>query len=171
MKNLQFDAQGRPVILYLTSGGYEPGPEAGPRIMMTAHWRGDRWELREVTRTDHNYDFGALTVEPDGAWRIIGATEDGPQKFMTGGEIALWLSKDEGAHWQKVKDLTHGSALNQNYPRHPLGAHPGFYAFWADGDANKLSGSDLYFTDKEGSHVWRLPPVMSADEQAPELLK
>lgn len=171
MKNMQFDAQGRPVILYLTSGGYKPGPEAGPRIMMTAHWLGDRWDLREVTRTDHNYDFGALTVEPDGAWRIIGATEDGPQKYMTGGEIALWLSKDEGAHWQKVKDVTHGSARNQNYPRHPLNAHPGFYAFWADGDANKESGSDLYFTDKEGSHVWRLPTVMTADEQAPELLK
>ena len=33
LKDLNFDAQGHPVILFLTSKGFEPGPENGPRAM------------------------------------------------------------------------------------------------------------------------------------------
>ena len=40
MKDLNFDAEGRPVVLYLTSGGYEAGPKNDPRIWQTARWTG-----------------------------------------------------------------------------------------------------------------------------------
>ena len=44
LKDLNFDGAGRPVILFLTSKGFEPGPENGPRQWKTARWTGKQWE-------------------------------------------------------------------------------------------------------------------------------
>jgi hypothetical protein len=168
LKDLSFDAAGRPVILYLTSEGYAPGPASGEREWHTAHWTGDAWRFRPFTTTDHNYDYGSLYVEADG-WRIIAPTDPGPQPHGAGGEMALWTSRDEGATWTKAKSLTHGSRFNHTYPRRPVDAHPQFYALWADGNPLAASESRLYFTDREGSRVWRLPSAMTADDAAPEV--
>ncbi|MGZ4965327.1 MAG: BNR-4 repeat-containing protein, partial [Limisphaerales bacterium] len=54
--------------------------------------------------------------------------------------------------------------------RRPLNAAPEFYALWADGNPRQPSGSHLYFTDKTGSHVWRLPKKMTADMATPEVV-
>jgi BNR repeat-containing family member len=156
LKDLNFDAAGRPVILFLTTGGYAPGPAAGEREWFTAHWTGDRWQRRPFTTSDHNYDYGSLHVEGD-EWRIIAPTEPGPQPHGTGGEMALWTSRDEGRSWLREKQLTHHSEFNHTYARRPVNAHRQFYAVWADGNPLEPSESRLYFTDREGSHVWRLP--------------
>jgi hypothetical protein len=169
LKELQFDGAGRPVILFLTSKGWEPGPRHGPHTLRIARWTGQKWEIREVTNADHNYDFGAFYIEPDGLWRIIGPTDPGPQPFGTGGEMVMWTSRDQGANWTKVKQLTKASRFNHTYARRPVNAHPDFYALWADGDARKLSASSLYFTNRTGDHVWRLPTLMTGDFAKPEL--
>ena len=169
LKDLQFDA-GAPVILYLTSGGYEAGPKNDPRTWRTARWTGKEWESRDVTTSDHNYDHGSLYIE-DGTWRILGATEPGPQVYGTGGELALWESTDRGRSWKRIRTLTQGSARNHTYPRRPLNAHPDFYALWADGDARKPSESSLHFTNRAGDAVWRLPARMAGDTARPEPLK
>jgi hypothetical protein len=83
--------------------------------------------------------------------------------------MVLWTSRDRGATWRKVKQLTRGSRFNHTYARRPVNAHPDFYAFWADGNPLEPSDSSLYFTDKEGDRVWRLPPMMSADFAKPEI--
>lgn len=127
-------------------------------------------ELRPVTPTDHNYDFGSLYIEPDGVWRIIGATEPGPQPYCTGGEISLWESRDQGATWKRARQLTRNSPRNHTYPRRPVNAHPDFYALWADGDAKKPSESYLYFTNRACDRVWRLPAAMPGDTARPEPL-
>jgi putative BNR repeat neuraminidase len=163
MKDLHFDAQGHPVILFLTSKGYESGPRNDPRTLVTARWSGKEWVYRPVTTTDHNYDFGSLYVETDGTWRIIGATEPGPQPYCTGGEIVMWTSADQGSTWKKVRQLTRGSRFNHTYPRRPVNAHPDFYALWADGDAKQPSESHLYFTNRTGDRVWKLPPTMAGE--------
>jgi len=49
-----------------------------------------------------------------------------------------------------------------------VAAHPGFAAFWADGDPDKLSPSHLYFASQTGDPVWRLPYDMAGDFAAPE---
>jgi hypothetical protein len=49
LKDLQFNAQGRPVILYLASSGPNPGPAHGPRTWFTARWTGSGWERRPFT--------------------------------------------------------------------------------------------------------------------------
>ena len=79
-------------------------------------------------------------------------------------------SKDEGATWKKVKQLTSNSPRNHTYARRPVNAHPGFYAIWADGHGRKPSQSSLYFCDKQGN-VRLLPREMTGDFAEPRLLE
>ena len=169
MKDITFDADGHPVILYLTSGGWQSGPMNDPRIWQTARWTGDKWDIQGTIRSDNNYDFGSLYIEPDGTWRLIAPTETGPQPFNPGGEVALWTSSDRGATWTRVRQLTRDSEYNHTYVRRPVNAHPDFYAIWADGHARQKSDSRLYFTDRDGTHVWRLPTRMEGDTAKPEV--
>jgi hypothetical protein len=158
------------VILYLTSKGYASGPANDPRTLMTARWTGEQWEVRPVAPTDHNYDHGSLYLEADGTWRVIAPTDPGPQPYCTGGEMVLWVSRDEGASWKREKQLTRESRFNHTYARRPVDAHPDFYAFWADGNALESSESRLYFTDRAGARVRKLPETMTAAAQQPEAL-
>jgi len=164
--DLDLDGRGRPVILYITSADHRPGPAGDPRWWTVAHWLGDRWQCQEVTRANHNYSTGSLRLESHEAWRIIGPTECGPQPIGSGGEVAIWTSQDAGQTWRKERDVTRGSALNHNYVRRVINAHPDFYAFWADGHARQPSDSRLYFCDKAGA-VRRLPPQMKEESEKP----
>jgi len=169
LKDIRLDKEGNPVILVLTSRGYESGPKNDPRTWTTACWTGREWEIRAAFVSDNNYDMGSLYIEDDGTWRIIGPTETGPQPYNPGGEMAMWTSKDFGKNWRKVKQLTKDSPYNHTYARRPLNAHPDFYAIWADGHGRKPSQSSLYFCDKQGN-VCILPRKMTKDLEKPELL-
>ncbi|MCY2990515.1 MAG: BNR-4 repeat-containing protein [Planctomycetota bacterium] len=167
--DLDLDAAGRPVILYLTSASFPPGPEGDPRWWTIAHWTGETWEYAELTRANHNYSTGSLYLE-EGQWRVIGPTEQGPQPLGSGGEVAVWSSRDEGQTWSKQRDVTRDSSWNHNYVRRPINAHPEFYAFWADGNPDQLSPSHLYFTNSSGDSVWQLPYTMPGEFAKPELV-
>jgi hypothetical protein len=169
LKDIVFDEHGRPVLLYLTTGGYQRTPENDPRTWSIARWTGETWIISHVTESDHNYDFGQLYLEDDGTWRIIAPTESGPQPYMTGGEIAIWTSRDQGETWQRLKQLTQNSPRNHTYVRRPTNAHPDFYAWWADGNADELSESYLYFTNQAGDAVWQLPKQMTQEQQQPQV--
>ncbi len=171
MKDIDYDKKGNPVILYILSRGYESGPDNGARIWMCAHWSGKEWQYKKVAESDHNYDMGSLYIEDDGVWRVIAPILDGPQEYCTGGEMVMLLSEDSGATWKQIKQLTSDSPRNHTYARRPVNANPDFYAFWADGDALKPSISQLYFTDKEGSGAYLLPPIMKSDFESPILIK
>lgn len=168
LKDLNFDEGGRPVILYLTTGGYAPGPTSGEREWFTIRWTGSEWDQRRFTSSDHNYDYGSLHVE-DGDWRVIAPTAPGPQPHGTGGSMVLWTSSDHGASWKNVKELTPDSRVSHTYARRPVDAHADFYALWADGNPLERSESSLYFTDRDGSHVWRLPAEMTGEFARPEI--
>lgn len=170
LKDLNFDAEGRPVVLYLTSKGHQPGPRNGPHQWWTARWTGRDWTIRPFTTSDHNYDHGSLFIESDGTWRVIAPTDPGAQPFGTGGGMVLWTSPDEGANWRREKTLTRDPARNHTYARRPVDAQPDFYAIWADGNAREPSESRLYFTDQAGSHVWRLPEQIEGDAARPEIV-
>lgn len=157
IKDLNYDEQGQPVILYVLSRGYESGPSRGTRTWMTAYWTGTEWEMNKVAESDHNYDTGPLYLESNGLWRVIAPLEPGPQPFTTGGEMVMLTSNDRGKTWKRERQLTRNSKFNHTYARRPVNAHPDFYAFWADGDTLKPSESHLYFTNRDGSGVWRLP--------------
>ncbi len=166
INDINFDKKGHPVIVYITSKGPTPGPEDGPREWHTAHWTGKKWEIKSVTISDHNYDMGSIYIDDDGTWRIIGPTETGPQPYNTGGEMAMWISKDEGQSWKKVKQLTSGSEYNHSYPRRPVNANPDFYTLWSDGHGRQPSKSRLYFSDKNGN-VFVLPEKMTNETEKP----
>ena len=169
MKDITFDSAGRPIILVVTSRGWEAGPVNDPRVWITARWTGSEWDINGSIRSDNNYDTGSLYIESDNLWRIIGPTETGPQPYNPGGEVAMWTSTDQGRSWKKVKQLTRDSEYNHTYCRRPVNAHPDFYAIWADGHARQPSESRIYFTNRQGDHVWRLPEKMSGDTAKPEI--
>ena len=110
--------------------------------------------------------MGSLYIA-DESWQIIGPTEPGPQLYGTGGEMARWVSPDGGQTWTKSGNLTSKSERNHSYARRPLYAHDDFYAFWADGNADKLSESRLYFCNKKGDKVWMLPYDMKQEIEKP----
>lgn len=47
-------------------------------------------------------------------------------------------------------------------------AHTGFAVFWADGNPNILTRSCLYFSNADGTRVFRLPYDMPEDFAKPE---
>jgi len=167
VKDLNWDDKGHPIILFVTSKGWQPGPANGPYTWRVAHWSGDAWEIDNVAVSDNNYDSGSLYVEADSTWRIIGPTEPKPQAFNPGGEVAIWASHDSGKTWKRTRMVTRDSQYNHTHVRRPLNAHPEFYAFWADGDCRKPSESRLYFCDKDGERVMRLPLSMESEFAAP----
>ena len=170
LKDIRFDREGRPIILYITSKGFEAGPGNGPRTWTTARWTGERWDIQPVTTSDNNYDMGSLFIEKDGTWRIIAPTETGPQPYNPGGEMAIWVSENNGKTWTQQRQITANSKRNHTYARAAANAHPGFYALWADGHGRKPSESNLYFCNRAGD-VFGLPRQMSAPFEKPKLVE
>lgn len=170
LKDIRLDKDERPVILFLTSKGYESGPKNNPRTWTTARWTGTAWQIQPTFTSDNNYDMGSLYIEQDGSWRIIAPSETGPQPYNPGGEMAMWTSTDLGTTWRKIRQLTKNSPYNHTYARRPVNAQPDFYALWADGHARKPSPSSFYFCDKEGN-VRVLPREMASDFETPKLVE
>ncbi len=168
VKDIIFDPQGYPVILYVVSKGFESGPQNDPRWFTIAHWQGDRWKIKPVARTDHNYDTGSLWIDPDGSWKALIPSAPGPQAYCTGGELVLWSSADQGETWKAVRQLTRNSPRNHTYVRRVVNAHPDFQAFWADGDALQPSLSRLYFCNRNGDQVWIMPEKITDHFVDPE---
>jgi hypothetical protein len=168
--DLNFDKDGNPLLLYVTSKHAHPGPKGDPREFVVARWDGGTWQTYSVASTDHNYDMGSLYVAGD-EWTVIAPTAPGPQAGHTGGEMVKWTSRNSGKTWHQERDITRGSTLNHTYARRPHPANDPFFAFWADGDPTRYSESRLYFCDSSGKRVFRLPEEMQGDFAMPVELK
>lgn len=169
MKDINFDRKGNPAILVVSSKGYESGPQNNPRTWEVFSYN-KKWNNSKITTSDNNYDTGSIYIENDGTWRIIGPTEQGPQQYNPGGEIAMWISNDQGKSWQKVRQMTSGSEQNHNYLRRVINAQDNFYSIWADGHGRKPSESSIYFCDKEGN-VFQLPKDSNDEMIIPQKIK
>lgn len=165
--DLNFDHEGHPLLLHVTSQGHLPGPENDPREFCLTHWDGKTWHTTAITKTDHNYDMGSLWIDGH-QWKVIAPTVPGPQPWGGGGELCLWSSADHGRTWLMQRQITRNSPRNHNYARRPRAAHDPFFALWADGNPDTFSESHLYFCDSTGGQVWRLPYDMQADFAKPE---
>ncbi len=166
INDINFDALGNPVILVVVSNSYRPGPPGNLRDWVLIRWTGKEWVHYKVCSSTHNYDMGSLYI--DGSeWMIIGPTSPGPQPLGTGGDMVQWQSVDDGHTWKSSKKLTGSNKRNHSYARRPSVMHPGFTAFWADGNADTMSESRLYFSDKKGN-VYALPYNMSKQYVKPE---
>ncbi len=166
MKDMDFDSKGNPVVLYIRSNGYKPGPESAPYEWCVTFWDGKAWQTNVVTESDHNYDMGSLYIAKD-RWRIVGPTEQGAQAWGVGGELVIWQSSDQGATWQKKLDVTKHSKRTHSYVRRPLNFKAPFCFFWADGHSHDFSKSELYFGNFDGT-IYKLPYTMEGDFAEPE---
>ncbi len=153
--DLNWDKDGKPLLLYVTGKKAAPGPDGEPRELVLTRWTGARWQTRKIADVDHNYDDGSLWVDGD-MWTVIAPTKVGPQPWQGGGEMMLWTSRDGGESWKMTRQITRESRFNHNYARRPLRAKDPFFAFWADGDPTEFSKSQLYFCDSSG-HAYGLP--------------
>ena len=169
LKDVNFDEKENPIVLYITSGGHEPGPKSGPREWHVTSWNGKKWINNFITVSDHNYDMGSLFVK-ENKWIVIAPTQDSPQKYGGGGEIEMWESNDQGKNWLKKQQVTQNSSRNHNYVRRVVNGQNPFYYFWADGNPDKFSQSSLYFGDDDGN-VWELPSSMTEESVKPEKIK
>lgn len=164
--DLNFDANGRPLLLYVTSSNHQPGPAGSLREWTLARWTGTEWVTNVICQSDHNYDMGSLYVRPD-RWLVIGPTQPGPQVWQTGGEMALWTSTDVGQTWTLTRQITTHSLYNHTYARRPLNATDPFFVFWADGNPTNVTPSRLFFSNADGTQVRQLPYDMPGFWQTP----
>ena len=162
IKDLNFDSEGNPVILYLTSDNHLPGPEGGIRKWHTIHWTGSEWVESQFTTSTHSYDSGSIWTDDPKQWTVIIPSDEGPQPIGSGGELVRWVSRNEGKSWKRAGTITSGSERNHGYVRRPQDAHEGFYAFWADGNPDTVSPSRLYFSTKDGQ-VFQMPYEMTEE--------
>ncbi len=168
INDLNFDREGNPIVLAVISRDFKPGPNGDPREWVTMHWKNNQWDIKTVCTSTHNYDMGSLYVQGK-HWTIIGPTGKGPQAWGTGGEMVQWESKDNGVTWKATRELTKNSTRNHSYARRPLHARSDFYAYWADGNADTLSRSVLYFANDRGK-VFMLPYDMTTPTAKPQLI-
>ncbi|RKD90343.1 BNR-4 repeat-containing protein [Mangrovibacterium diazotrophicum] len=164
LKDLNNDADGNPVILVISSGGFEAGPKNDPRTWRIIRWK-EGWEEIAVTTSDNNYDMGSIYVEDNEVYRIIAPTTQGPQAYNPGGEITMWSSSVGSEEWSRTL-LTSGSVKNHNYVRRPVFAQPDFYGIWADGNGRKPSTSSLYYCTMDGT-VFQLPEYFTEETSFP----
>lgn len=169
LKDMAYDLDATPVCLFLTSKGHEPGPGNAPYSWKVSFYRNEKWQTVSICESDHNYDMGSLYIQDD-VWLVVAPTEDAPQAFGVGGEIAVWESLDRGGSWRKQMQLTHSSPLNHAYIRRPLNYKAPFCFFWATGNPHTFSRSELYFGDFDGQ-VWKLPYQMEKEFEKPVLQK
>lgn len=179
--DIAFDEDHRPVLFYLTSRSYRPGPAGEPRTLHTARWTGSAWVVRDMppsatpdSSVAHNYANGSLWIK-DGVWNIIAPTgadpalrASDPKRFWgQGGELEMWTSADQGLTWTKVRHVTENSPRNHGYVRKPLDGTGRFHAFWADGNPDEMTESHLYFGTADGTRAWELPYHMTAATAKP----
>lgn len=164
--DLNWDRNGHPLLLYVTSGSHEAGPSSEPRFWELSRWTGSEWVHSVVARSDHNYDLGSLFVLED-RWVVVGPTGTGPQAWGTGGELERWESRDQGATWEKKRQITVNSEFNHTYVRRPLHASDPFSLYWADGNPDEISPSRLYFGELSGERYWQLPYEMDGPYATP----
>lgn len=168
LKDINFDRAGRPVALYLTSGGHKPGPDNDPREWRVTSYDGGAWKTNVITTSDHNYDMGSLSIEGS-HWTVMAPTTNGPQRYGGGGEVAQWESFDRGETWQKVRQVTTDSKRNHNYVRRVVNGRAPFLYYWADGNPDQLSASHLYVGDSVGRY-WVLPYYMKSQTEKLRLM-
>ncbi len=165
IKDVSFDGDGNPIALYLVGDGHQPGPDNGVKEWRVTYWDGTVWRDHKVAESDHNYDMGSLFVD-GGKWQVVIPSGQPPQAWAGGGEVVIWKSKNEGKSWKLAKKVTSHSRYNHNYIRKVVNGRAPFEYFWADGDPNQLSKSELYFGDLKGN-VWKLPYHMDQPWEKP----
>lgn len=72
-------------------------------------------------------------------WKVGAPTGSGAEKYVTGAEIEIWKSKNNGASWKQRRRITRLSEFKQSPIRRALDAKAPFMFLRAVGKAKALS--------------------------------
>ncbi len=82
-------------------------------------WNGVKWDINSICETDNIWSSSLPIHVKDNhykAWLIVGKGKD-EKCYYGGGELQLWETHDNGAHWQFVEKLEPESGLIYNNPK------------------------------------------------------
>ena len=159
IKDVQFDQEGRPVLLYLTSHSAWPAVGDGRHVWWLARFNGQGWSHNRVTKSGHNYDHGSLLLVAEDDWRLLAPTDPGPQTPATGGTMVMHRSADGGKTWRRDRAVLTDPDRCHTYARRPLHAHRDLSWVWAAADAHHPGAVTLFAADA-GGHTTELPRTM-----------
>jgi len=133
LKDIQLDAAGRPLILFLDAAAetYES------RWLMLRQTESG-WRTSEIASSDHMYDDGGLVYLSEGDIRVYAPTT-AVQPHEDGGEIEEWRSVDGGITWANTRHVTAGSQYSHNNVKVVFGHEHGagdLRVVWSYGDSN-----------------------------------
>ena len=170
LKDLNFEPPGRPVILYLTTGGYAPGPKSGERAVV--HRTLDGRDLARGARSRPAITTTTMARYTSKETNGESSPPPNPARSRTA-PAARWSLDERRRRRQRGRSSGNSRTTADSITRtrrRPVNAHPQFYALWADGNPHEPSESRLYFTDRDGGRVWQLPGKMSADEEQAKVI-
>lgn len=133
LKDIQLDAAGRPLILFLDA---EVETFASRWLVLRQTEAG--WRTSEIGVSDHMYDDGGLVYLGEDDIRVYAPTT-AVQPREDGGEIEEWQSVDGGVTWANTRHLTAGSLYSHNNVKVVFGHElsPGdLRVVWSYGDSN-----------------------------------
>lgn len=133
LKDIQLDAAGRPLILFL-----DAEPATYESQWLVARPRVDGWTTSWLATSDHMYDDGGLVYLSEADIRVYGPTTD-VQPHEDGGEIEEWQTGDGGATWRNTGHVTAGSRYSHNNVKVVFGHEHGpgdLRVVWSYGDSN-----------------------------------
>ncbi len=182
--DLSFDSDGNPVMFYITTRDFRPGPNGEPRLARVTRWTGSEWVTSSIpasaTATStviHNYSVGGLDARGP-IWRAVlpsgsagpapasGASTDEIHRYWGhGGEMEAWVSSDQGLTWVKESTITQSSLRKHGYARLAQDAADPFFVFWADGNPEAFTEVHLHFASSDG-RVWELPYNFESEDLA-----
>ena len=132
LKDIQLDADGRPLVLFIDSV-----PETYESRWLVARLLPSAWQMSQVAESDHMYDDGGLLYMAEDDIRVYAPTT-AVQPRQDGGEIEEWRSTDGGKTWANTAHITAGSRYSHNNVKTVFNhqAGPGdLQVVWSYGDS------------------------------------
>jgi hypothetical protein len=162
IKDLNFDRMGNPTVLYMST--FAPGIKARRlrKTWYTARWF-RQWYMTGLIMSDHIEDSGCLLIDERMNWTLPATTDPGLRPNVPGGDVVMWLSRDQGRSWYR-KTLTEGRHCWSLVRPRRSNAELAF--LWLGAELDDFNGASVYYSDESGQ-VRALPRAIPGDDAPP----
>jgi hypothetical protein len=138
VNDLILDDENKPFILFNT-GPWTVSTTSGEGQWKLAKHNGHEWVTYPIAPCDNLFDRGCLLITADDRLKAyLPMSDDG----RDGGEIAEFVSYDEGETWIQEQMVTHDSEYSHNYVVRVANHHPDLQVFWSYGDSSPTGSSE-----------------------------
>lgn len=162
IKDVNFDRMGNPTVLYMSTFAPEVRGRRLRKTWYTARWF-RQWYTTGLIMSDHIGDSGCLLIDERMNWTLLATTDPGLCEGMAGGDVVMWLSRDQGRSWYRgtLTEKRHCWGIRRAWP-----ASAEMTAMWLGADIDDFQGATIYYSDDSGS-VRKLPGGMDGDWGVP----